>query len=254
MLDAVCTGSIATTGSGKKWLNDVVGCISSTKCSVHRTFKAMHLQHHKHTNDEASDPDAWSTHGSYWSLPLRWLTQEFYYYVLYLPILHTRPATEATCTSIQLATVLACYTVAGWTGHFTAVLYGWIIPARLASMLLACTFGYLPHRPHNITRAENPYKATAVTSLVQDITWPLTWPLLYQNYHNIHHLCVATPLLSHTSASMCVDSFDLCISTFRYPYVPFYLYESIWRAMKPKLLAAGTQIIPVIGPEYSKTS
>jgi ring-1,2-phenylacetyl-CoA epoxidase subunit PaaE len=151
--------SIATSASGMKWLNTAVGmaCALSFGAPFH-AFKYMHLQHHKHTNHHELDPDFWSGSGHPWLLPLRWLTQEFRYYMLYLPILHTRSTWEVLLVVGHLAAVwgLVAYTV--HAGLFSACLYGWLIPGRIASMLLACTFDYLPHRPHTVTREEDPYK------------------------------------------------------------------------------------------------
>jgi fatty acid desaturase len=95
----------------------------------------------------------------------------------------------------------------------------WFVSGRLALMFLAFSFDYLPHRPHTSTRAQNPIKATSVTSLFTHTdSWLLTLPLLHQNYHNIHHL---------------------------FPYIPFYRYSQAWAALSPSLLDMGTQIAPV---------
>ena len=93
-------------------------------------------------------------------LPLRWFTQEFRYYVLYLPILHTRPRGEAIFAAAQLIAVWSVLYFAATHELFAACWYGWIIPGRIASMALACTFDYLPHRPHSVSRYEDPYKVT----------------------------------------------------------------------------------------------
>ncbi len=95
----------------------------------------------------------------------------------------------------------------------------WFVSGRLALSFLAFSFDYLPHRPHSSTRAQNPIKATCVTSLfsASDASL-LTLPLLHQNYHNIHHI---------------------------FPYVPFYLYSKVWAALGPILLDMGTHVAPV---------
>jgi beta-carotene hydroxylase len=107
-------------------------------------------------------------------------------------------------------------------GFTTAVLFGWVLPGRIAIFFLALFFDYLPHRPHSHTRKENEYLATSLIAL-----WPskksvslLTWPLLHQNYHNIHHLV---------------------------PYIPFYMYEEVWEKYKDELEKQGTQTIPMFG-------
>ncbi len=91
----------------------------------------------------------------------------------------------------------------------------WIIPGRIAGVLLAFFFDYLPHRPHTHTGEADPYRATSVTSLFGENSDVLTPLLLGQNYHNIHHLA---------------------------PFVPFYQYSTIWHAFKDELILKGTKI------------
>lgn len=91
------------------------------------------------------------------------------------------------------------------------------IPSRVASVILAYTFDYLPHKPH---RELNKWKATHVVTLWGDKAWPLTVPFLCQNYHVIHH---------------------------HYPYIPFYNYPKTWESMKEKFLQNGTRYSPIFG-------
>jgi fatty acid desaturase len=181
-------------------------------------FKHIHLLHHKHTNEE-EDPDKWAGTGPSFLLPLRWLTMELKYYAIYLPKLHTRPRAEAIWSIAVLLGMIASIRALYYHGYGDTILWGWILPGRLATALLACFFDYLPHRPHKVSRHESPFVATNVTSLTGELTSPLTWPLLHQNYHNIHHLA---------------------------PYIPFYMYSTVWHHLKPELLAKGTKIKPIL--------
>ena len=182
-------------------------------------FQYLHLQHHRHTNDPSKDPDNWSGNGPVWLLPCKWLTQNFHYYYLYLPLLMKRPRQEASSTIIQLGSIIAIVT---WglrsDDYYLTFMYTILLPGLLAIFPLAYAFDYLPHRPHIVTREENVFKATSVTSLVGEHTWLLTWLLLYQNYHNIHHL---------------------------YPHIPFYQYSQVWERKKNELIVAGTEYRPI---------
>ena len=101
----------------------------------------------------------------------------------------------------------------------------WFVSGRAALLFLAFTFDYLPHRPHTSTRAQNPIKATSVTSLLSDTdAWLLTLPLLHQNYHNIHHI---------------------------WPYIPFYRYSRAWQALSPALMDMGKRPAPNIKSRFS---
>lgn len=217
-------GSLATVASGWKILNNVIGILTSCCFPLpFPAFRYLHLMHHKHTNDTQMDPDAWAGQGPAWMLPLRWTTIEMRYYSIYFPILFTRPFAEAFVAMLQLAVFLIALC---WKGYATEVIYGWLLPGRIALFALAYCFDYLPHRPHSATRVEDMYKATAVTSLYMRYTSLLTWPLLHQNYHNIHHLV---------------------------PYVPFYMYSTLWHSKKDELERLGTDIIPVFGRYKSRS-
>lgn len=200
------------------FLNSGVGLLAGFCFPVpFPAFKHIHLLHHKHTNEDA-DPDKWAGMGPSYLLPLRWLTIEIKYYTTYLPKLHTRPPQEIVLSiSILLAMVVSIYVLCQ-NGYGNSILWGWILPGRLATALLAFFFDYLPHRPHKVPKHENPFVATCVTSLFGKHTAALTWPLLHQNYHNIHHLA---------------------------PYIPFYQYSTVWHALKGELLAKGTEVKPI---------
>ena len=221
-------GSLATVASGFKILNTLFGILTSCCFPLpFPAFRYLHLMHHKHTNDTKLDPDAWAGQGSWWMLPFKWMTIELRYYSIYFPILFTRPFAEAFVAMLQLVAFLATGFVLCQRGYTTEVVYGWVLPGRIALFVLAYCFDYLPHRPHSATRAEDIYKATAVTSLYGTCTSLLTWPLLHQNYHNIHHLV---------------------------PYVPFYLYSAVWHSKKEELQSLGTDIIPVFGRYKTRTA
>jgi fatty acid desaturase len=204
-------------------LNDIIGWICSWSFPApYAAFKYCHLQHHAHTNEtDGSDPDLWVARGPWFVLPIRWATIECSYYSYYLPLLlrGQRPRKESIQALLQL--VAQVYVVLyGLKHYWTLAIFVWLLPGRIALTLLAFTFDYLPHRPHAATRAQDPFKATAVTSLVGSITWPLTWPLLHQNYHIVHHL---------------------------WPFLPFYQYSRAWFCTKDELLRSGTSVIPMFG-------
>jgi beta-carotene hydroxylase len=144
---------------------------------------------------------------------------ELKYYVMYIPKLTSRPASEAMQTVVILAVMVFAIVGLCNMGYGKTILWGWILPGRLATALLAYFFDYLPHRPHAVSKNHSPYVATNVTSLVGEHTAPLTWPLLHQNYHNIHHLA---------------------------PYVPFYFYSTVWHSLKNQFLERGTKIKPIL--------
>lgn len=191
-----------------RWVNEVVGRIGVLPLiGPFTAFRHVHQEHHKHTNDEDKDPDYWSGRKPAVLLPLRWMTQDFYYYAVYLKNWKRRPVAERWETLLTLILLYGSILVLCVTGYALPVLLLWFIPSRIAQTFLAWTFDYLPHRPHTITAAEDRFRASLI--LLHPL---LTVVLLYQNYHLIHHL---------------------------YPGVPFYRMARIWREQRDYLIGKG---------------
>ena len=197
--------------SRHRWVNEVVGSLcGSAFLRAFVGFRYIHLQHHKHTNDPARDPDTWSGTGPTWQLPFRWATQDVIYRRFYKRHWACRPRAErlelVAISVVEYGAILACLGAGlGWE-----VLWLWVAPAKLTLTALAYTFDYLPHRPHTVTAAEDRYKTTSVApgALFALLT-------CYQNLHGVHHL---------------------------YPAAPFYRYGRIWRANGARLKARGVQV------------
>jgi len=90
-------------------------------------------------------------------------------------------------------------TLAGWLEYYLLL---FLIPTRLTALLLALSFDFLPHYPHQAHAKDEPFRCT---SNRVGMEWLLTPVLLYQNYHLVHHL---------------------------YPTVPFYRYLKVCKAKK----------------------
>ncbi|WP_437934453.1 fatty acid desaturase [Sorangium sp. So ce341] len=186
-------------------LNGVVGRLSGLLLMApFLAVRHFHLEHHKHTNDADRDPDHWSGRGPWYLLPLRWATQDLHYYYLFLRSYHAQKRSERIETIATLAAMFAIVALAFGLGHGELALLYWIVPARLAIFFLAFAFDYLPHYPHDITAAQNRYRATrAVDSALFNVL------LFGQTYHLIHHL---------------------------YPAVPFFRYRTVWRYQREELM------------------
>ncbi len=202
-------------------INDAIGRICSFYfIAPFAAFRYVHLEHHKHTNDPEKDPDFWSARGIALLRPLQWASQEFHYYVPYLSIISQKPLVERVEVIVTLfasyAFVIHAANTIGWK-----LVWIWILPLRIAVILLAWMFDYIPHRPHQLTRKQDMYGSTSKIGGFFSVSSPLA-PLLSilminQNYHNIHHL---------------------------FPTVPFYFYPSIWHKHKDDLIHNGTPVVP----------
>jgi fatty acid desaturase len=206
--------SIATRA---KWINSAVGWICSLVfIAPYPAFRWVHMLHHKYTNDPARDPDYWSGSGPIALLPLRWLSQEFHYYVPYLGNLGSRPRAEAVTVVVTIVALWSSVVWAALHGQFATVAVAWLLPTRLAVCALAYSFDYVPHRPHSTPRSQSLYGSTAkVDGLLQTGGVALTVPLLGQDDHAVHHV---------------------------YPHLPFYMYHRVWARHREQFLKAGTPV------------
>jgi fatty acid desaturase len=195
----------------RRALNDWLGRLCAPLLlAPFAVFRHEHLQHHRHTNSPAQDPDAWSGRGPALLLPLRWATQDLHYYWRFPRALPLLTRGERAETAAAMALMLGAAGALLALGQGRALLLAWVLPARLAILVLAFAFDYLPHRPHRVTAAEDRYRATRV------VDSPLLGVLLLsQNYHLVHHL---------------------------YPAVPFHRYGRVWRAQEAQLRARGAKV------------
>ena len=193
--------------SSNRQLNEWIGRIATALQSpvpFFRTFRYIHMQHHRFTNDEAKDPDVYVGTGPRWLLPFKWATLDlsYFYYYLKPSVFLQRPASERRELYFAFlfgAVVFTVITLAGWLEYYLLL---FLVPTRLTAIFLALSFDFLPHYPHQAHAKDEPFRCT---SNRVGMEWLLTPVLLYQNYHLVHHL---------------------------YPTVPFYRYIKVWNARK----------------------
>ncbi|MBL4636473.1 MAG: fatty acid desaturase, partial [Kofleriaceae bacterium] len=194
-----------------KPINEVLGRLMALPLAApFPAFRYLHLEHHKHTNNTKSDPDMWSGTGPRLLLPLRWITQDYYYYFFYLRS-QNRAKLEVLEVVSTLVLIYGCAIALAFNGYATEVFVVWFIPGRVALGFLAFSFDYLPHHPHTVLSKDDRYQAT----VVRESRW-LTPLLQYQNYHLVHHL---------------------------YPGVPFYRYGRVWWAKRAELIEKGARVL-----------
>lgn len=181
------------------------------------TFRYLHIQHHRFTNDKKHDPDHWVALGPWWIRLFMLATIDFNYFAYYAKRFSTRPKKEKRSVLTYCFFMLCLLIFLILQGHGFFVLWAWILPSRIALFLLALGLDYLPHYPHKITDAEDRYKATSIR---EGGNWFWSPILLYQNYHLAHHL---------------------------YPTAPFYRYKKIWVIGRPYFMKKHPYIIDALG-------
>ncbi|NCF34083.1 MAG: hypothetical protein GWP50_11015 [Proteobacteria bacterium] len=193
--------------SNNRQLNDWIGRLATVLQSpvpFFRTFRYIHMQHHRFTNDQSKDPDVYVGTGPRWLLPLKWITLDLSYLYFYLrpSVFSQRPKSERKELVLAFffgAAIFVAVTYAGWLEYYVLL---FLLPGRITALFLAIAFDFLPHYPHQTRAQDLPFQATSNRI---GLEWLLTPVLLFQNYHLVHHL---------------------------YPTVPFYRYLKIWNAKK----------------------
>jgi fatty acid desaturase len=207
-------GSLGRSRLLNTLFGNVVGPLLGPTSSF-AAYRYLHLEHHRHTNDPKSDPDFWSGRGPAWSLPLRWLTQDFFYTAFYMTRSSTRSGSERIQTILVPALLFALYAASWPMGYGWVATFCWVLPGRVIAGLLSFTFNYLPHIPYAVRGEDDPYQATNVIAGMEVVMTPL---FMGHNYHLIHHL---------------------------YPGVPFYRYSQIWRRRSGELRSRGARVLEI---------
>ncbi|CFB90510.1 electron transfer protein FDXB [Mycobacterium tuberculosis] len=107
--------------SSIRWVNGLFGRLAWLFVGPVVAFPAfgyIHIQHHRHSNDDEQDPDTFASHGSLWVLPLRWSMVEYFYIKYYLPRGRSRPVIEVAETLVMMTLFLTGLIVAIVTGNF----------------------------------------------------------------------------------------------------------------------------------------
>lgn len=193
------------------WLATTQGHICSwVLATPYEMFRVLHLMHHAKTNSPTMDTDMWVRGRSAPVVFLRCLTIAGGYYTHIflgetgrsLPAKRARPKVLT-----EMALLISLMVGLSLAGYGRQVLWLWLLPALVAMTILAFTFDWLPHHPHDV---QSRFLDTRIVLLPG-----LTIPLLWQNYHLIHHL---------------------------YPRVPFYRYAACFRDIRPLLEERGSPI------------
>jgi ferredoxin-NADP reductase/fatty acid desaturase len=206
--------------SSKRWVNGAFGRAAMLFVSPLISFPGwafIHIEHHRHTNDDDNDPDHFASHGKWWQLPFRFAAMDAPYLKFYLQNRKRRPRREIAESSVlfALSIALVATTLASASFWLLAVVY--LIPERIAVIVLAWWFDWLPHHGLEDTQSENRYRATRNRV---GLEWLFTPLMLSQNYHLVHHL---------------------------HPSVPFYRYVKTWRRNEEAYLERDAAISTAFG-------
>ncbi|MGH9888808.1 MAG: fatty acid desaturase [bacterium] len=148
-------------------------------------FRAVHNEHHAHTNDLARDPDFIVARAPRWAAPL-WFVGVIVEYRLHFYGRRLWRSQADLVEGIAMDAGIALVLVGALvTGTLPTLFVVWLGPALVAVLLLAFAFDFLPHYPFDT--AERYFDTRIYPGRV------LNAVLLGQNYHLIHHLWTTIP-------------------------------------------------------------
>lgn len=204
-------GNIFQLGSPLKRLEPVLGWVASVPLLLvpYRMFQRIHDRHHAFTNDPDRDPDYCGGERNWLQLVATAYGIPIKYHLMVFGRLRHIPIFRKTYTSslVYLTLVPGGLILLGLAGFGVEVIAFAVVPNLIAVVLLVAFFDYIPHFPH---KALGRYQNTRIF----ESRW-LNLLLLGQNYHLIHHM---------------------------YPRVPWYLYQTVYRRIRPDLEANAAPI------------
>jgi ferredoxin-NADP reductase/fatty acid desaturase len=212
--------------SSHRWVNVAFGRVAMFFVSPLISFKSfafIHIEHHRNTNDGASDPDHFVSAAPWWQLPVRFPAMDLPYITFLVRNVRKRPRAEVLETVALMTFSAAVIVVAAFAGELWTLALIYLIPERVAIFVLAWWFDWLPHHNLEDTQRENRYRATRNRVGSE---WILTPLLLSQNYHLVHHL---------------------------HPSIPFYRYVATWRRNETAYLERDSAISTVFGQQLDVT-
>jgi ferredoxin-NADP reductase/fatty acid desaturase len=210
--------------SSTRWVNGMFGRAGMLFVSPALSFPGfgfIHIEHHRHSNDDDHDPDTFASHGTWWQLPGRWALMDVAYVPFYVRNLKRRPRAEVVETSVLIIATIAGLATAIATGSIWMVAVIYLIPERIAVTFLAWWFDWLPHHGLEDTQRDNRYRATRNRVGME---WLFTPLMLSQNYHLVHHL---------------------------HPSIPFYRYLRTWKRNEEAYLEREAAIGTVFGAQLN---
>ena len=206
--------------SSTRWVNGLFGRLAWVHVSPFISFPSfafIHIEHHRHANDDDNDPDTFASHAPTWQLPFRWVATDLFYGAFYARNVRRRPKAEVLETTAMFTLSTGGLIVAIATGNLWTLAVVFLIPQRIGITFLAWWFDWLPHHGLEETQRSNRYGATRARVGME---WLFTPLMLSQNYHLVHHL---------------------------HPSVPFYRYIATWRRNEEAYLERDAEIATVFG-------
>lgn len=204
---------IARPGSKLRWLNEVIGHLSTVPLALpYKLAKVTHQEHHRHTNHPELDPDISSRARGPWHAVWRSIVNRqprakgaFNAYGRTLVRLKRFDVLREAAVC-RLAWFIALFALA-WSGHAIEAAALWWLPHHIGYTYIQFYLSWAPHHPAEET---HPHRATrSFRSVVGNLG------SMGMQYHIVHHL---------------------------HPRIPLYRTPQVYWEMKPVLEARGANV------------
>jgi ferredoxin-NADP reductase/fatty acid desaturase len=129
------------------WVNDVLGRIATPFVSAFGAFPSarfLHLEQHRPRSDERLDP--WTARGPRWQLPLRWMASDVWQVYAYVKRSADRPQLEVAEALAMLVLLPGTLSAVLGTGHAWELLIVYLLPQRIALLLVGWWTDWVPRR------------------------------------------------------------------------------------------------------------
>lgn len=177
----------------RPWLNTFVGMCGALPLFHNvELHKLTHLGHHAHLNDADKDTDHWVASSNPFGLLARCSTLFVVHYVRGIRLARasstsrSRLGRAAWQNALTISPILLSGFFVSWPLAFAIQ----VAPGLIAATILAFTFDWLPHHPHQSSDAR---EGTRVFEAPGPLNTPLTYIYLWQNYHQAHHVRPTIP-------------------------------------------------------------
>lgn len=153
-----------------------------------RLYRRLHLAHHRFTGEHDRDPDDMMVTARFpWSVPLLVFYDLWWFSFVFLHR-QGRPRAELVGLSAGIAVSIAwhaAWLLSPFAWEFVLL---WLLPQRLAVLILAYTFGRIQH-PAGVEQRHDPLHATRMIRGGR----VMRWLSLGQSAHLMHHLFPSVP-------------------------------------------------------------
>jgi beta-carotene hydroxylase len=202
-------GSIGGSDRSLRWLNKSMGFLAAWITMIPLTaHRYEHMAHHRHANDEKSDPDFQigcmrdSLIAPVLAALRAWASQFIYYarnrWADAPPRQNLYLGLEVVAALLpRVAVILAGF----WIEGLALFVIAWI----LGAIALLYLFAYVVHRPHEqVGRYLD--TATIVPPRTAGLHVALNWLWMFQNYHSVHHLFPRVPFYKYPALFQEIES------------------------------------------------